>query len=452
MEVEASASTNRMLLFLSDLLSQTWANLRANKLRTFLTMFGIVWGVISFLLLSALGEGFARGNQQVLEELGKNIVIIRSGRTSMQAGGARAGRVIRLTIDDLKALQAESALLEHISPELARGGLRAKSAYNSSSIQVSGIWPIYQYMRTIEVDRGRPISEEDCRQARRVAILGFDAAKQLFADRDPVGATVTLNAIPYAVIGRVRKKQQDSNYQGQDDGRFFIPYETARKDFPLPGSMNTPDHLSTIIAAPYPHVTEQMRQLIEREKNMISFVGLNAHGPVEVDVRRILSKRHDFNAGDVEAISFWNTAIEAVMFDKMIASMDEFFLAVAIVTLLLGGIGVMNIMLVAVRERTREIGVRKAIGATAAKVQWQFFAEGLLLTAISGLIGFAIGMGLCGLINLAPMPERFSGMIVTWQRGLVAVAALTAIGVAASTYPARRAASLPPIEALRYEA
>jgi putative ABC transport system permease protein len=113
---------------------------------------------------------------------------------------------------------------------------------------------------------------------------------------------------------------------------------------------------------------------------------------------------------------------------------------------------VMNIMLVAVRERTREIGVRKAIGATAAKIQWQFFAEGLVLTAVSGLIGFAIGMGLCSLINLAPMPERFLGMVVTWQRGLVAVAALTVIGVAASTYPARRAAALPPIEALRYEA
>ena len=307
-------------------------------------------------------------------------------------------------------------------------------------------------MRTIEVDRGRPISEEDCRQARRVAILGFDAAKQLFADRDPVGASVTLNAVPYVVIGRVRKKQQDSNYQGGDDGRFFLPYETARKDFPLPGSMNTPDHLSTIIASPYPRVTAQMRQLIEREKNMISFVGLNARGPVEADVRRILSKRHDFDPGDVEAISFWNTAIEAVMFDKMIASMDEFFLSVAIVTLLLGGIGVMNIMLVAVRERTREIGVRKAIGATAASIQSQFFAEGFLLTALSGLIGFALGMGLCALVNLAPMPERFTGMIVTWQTGLFAVAALTVIGAAASTYPARRAASLPPIEALRYEA
>src|SRR5512139_482591 len=200
------------MLFITDLLEQTWANLRANKLRTFLTMFGIVWGVISFLLLSALGEGFARGNQQVLEELGKNIVIIRNGRTSMQAGGARAGRVVRLTIDDLRTLQAESSMLEHISPELIRGGMRAKSAYNSSSVQLSGIWPVYQYMRTIEVDRGRPISDEDCHEARRVAILGFDASKQLFADRDPVGAAITLNGLPYTVIGRVRKKQQDSNY------------------------------------------------------------------------------------------------------------------------------------------------------------------------------------------------------------------------------------------------
>lgn len=440
------------MLFITDLLGQTWANLRANKLRTFLTMFGIVWGVISFLLLSALGEGFARGNQKVLAELGRNIVIIRNGRTSMQAGGVRAGRVIRLTLDDVRVLQAESALLQYISPELIRGGLRAKSAYNSSSIQLSGVWPIYQYLRTIEVDRGRPISDEDCHEVRRVVVLGFDASKQLFADRDPVGAEITVNALPYTVIGRVRKKQQDSNYTGQDDGRLFIPYETARKDFPLPGLLNTAEHVSTIIAAPYPFVTARIRTQIESEKGMISFAGLEARGPVEADVRRILARRHDFDPADTEALSFWNTAIEAVMFEKMIAGMDEFFVAVAIVTLLLGGIGVMNIMLVAVRERTREIGVRKAIGATAARIQWQFFAEGLLLTGLSGLIGFALGMGLCGLINLAPMPERFTGMMVTWQRGLFAVAALTVIGVAASTYPARRAASLPPIEALRYEA
>src|SRR5512143_3313484 len=144
-----------------EILRQTWSNLAANKLRSLLTMFGIMWGVISIVLLSAVGEGFQRGNQHVLEELGRNIVIIRNGRTAMQAGGGRAGRVIHLTIDDVYALRDKSRLLQFVSPELMRSGLQAKSAYNASSVQMSGIWPVYQYMRTIEVDRGRLISEAD---------------------------------------------------------------------------------------------------------------------------------------------------------------------------------------------------------------------------------------------------------------------------------------------------
>jgi putative ABC transport system permease protein len=435
-----------------DLLIQTFANLRANKLRSFLTMFGIIWGVISVVVLSAVGEGFARGNQTVLQELGKNILIIRNGRTSLQAGGERAGTVVRLTIDDLYAIKRESKLVQHISPELMRGGLKAKSAYNASAVQISGIWPIFQYMRTLEVDRGRTISEQDCTEARRVVILGYDAAKQLFADRDPVGATVTLNGLPYTVIGRIRKKQQDSNYTGSDDGRFFMPWETARKDFPLPGQLNTPDHLSAIIAAPHEYVTRQIREQIDREAAKSgSLFGLMSRGVFEDDVRSIIAKRHAFDKDDIEAVSFWNTAVEAVMFDKMIEGMDEFFLAVSVVTLLLGGIGVMNIMLIAVRERTVEIGVRKAIGATATGIQWQFFSEGLLLTALSGAIGLAIGAGLCSLVNLAPMPTRFSGMIITWPTVAWSVGLLTLIGVAAATYPARRASLLPPIEALRYD-
>ena len=131
--------------------------------------------------------------------------------------------------------------------------------------------------------------------------------------------------------------------------------------------------------------------------------------------------------------------------------MREFFISVSVVTLVLGGIGVMNIMLVAVRERTREIGIRRALGATARLIQWQFFAEGLSLTFMSGVLGFAVGWLLCQLVNLAPMPPRFAGMIVTWQTAALAVAALSVIGVAAATYPARRAAALPPVEALRYE-
>src|SRR5512141_985932 len=186
-----------------ELLRQTWSNLVANKLRSFLTMFGIMWGVISIVLLSAVGEGFQRGNQRVLEELGKNIVIIRNGRTAMQAGGARAGRLILLDIEDVRLLQQKSKLLAQVSPELIRGAIRAKSAFNSSSLQLSGVWPAYQEMRTIEVGRGRLINEADCQEARRVVVIGTEASRQLFAERDPVGAAVTLDGTPYTVIGRV---------------------------------------------------------------------------------------------------------------------------------------------------------------------------------------------------------------------------------------------------------
>jgi putative ABC transport system permease protein len=172
---------------------------------------------------------------------------------------------------------------------------------------------------------------------------------------------------------------------------------------------------------------------------------------VEMDIKTTLAPRHGFDPRDPEALSMWNTAIQAVMFGKMIGAMHTFFVWVSLITLALGGIGVMNIMLVAVKERTREIGVRKAVGATSRAIQWQFLSEGLALTLTSGAIGFLVGVGLCALVNLAPMPARFSGMITTWQTTTMAIVVLTFIGVAASTYPARRAASLPPIEALRYE-
>ncbi|HSK09873.1 MAG TPA: ABC transporter permease [Vicinamibacterales bacterium] len=432
-----------------ELLQQTWANLTANKLRSFLTMVGIIWGVVSIVVLSGLGEGFQRGNQKVLEELGKNILIIRNGRTSLQAGGSRAGRPVRLTIQDVHELKTRSRLLEHVTPELMRGGLQIKSRFNASSLQMSGVWPVFLQIRTVEVDRGRLLNQADCDEARRVALIGFDASRQLFADRDPTGHGVNINGIPYTIVGRVRKKSQDSNYTGEDNQRLFLPYETMRRDFPLPEAFGTADGVSAIIAAPRPEVTAALAARIEREG--VRFMGLDSRGPVEDEVRAILAPKHDFLPEDTEAINFWNTALQAVMFGKMIDGMHRFFVAVSIVTLLLGGIGVMNIMLIAVRERTREIGVRKALGATAGAVQRQFFSEGLALTLVSGAIGFIVGLGLCALVNLAPMPERFAGLILTWQTATLAIVALSVIGVAASVYPARRAAKLPPIEALRYE-
>lgn len=430
-----------------ELLSQTWANLTANKLRSFLTMFGIIWGVISILLLSAVSTGFQRGNQTVLRELGKNILIIRNGRTSKQAGGERAGRIVRLDIRDVYTLRDQSTLLASVTPELMRGGVQAKSPFNSGSTQISGIWPVFQEIRTIETDRGRLINEADEREARRVVVVGHDMCKQLFADRDPTGAEITLNGVPYTIIGRVRKKEQDSNYTGPDNNRMFLPYSAMRKDFPLPGVHNSADSLSAIIAAPHERVTEELIRIVEREGK----INFEQGGPVENEVRRLLAPRHRFDPDDREALSIWNTALNTVFFDKMITSMNDFFVAVSLITLALGGIGVMNIMLISVKERTREIGIRKALGATSRNVQWQFFSEGMFLTLLSGAIGILIGFGLCQLVNLLPLPARFAGMIVTWQTAAFAVGVLALIGIAAATYPARRAADLPPIEALRYE-
>ncbi|HEX5736689.1 MAG TPA: ABC transporter permease [Blastocatellia bacterium] len=429
-----------------ELIRQTWSNLMANKLRSFLTMFGIVWGIISIVLLSAMGEGFQRGNERVMRELGKNILIIRNGRTSLQAGGERAGRIIRLDISDVHTLKERSRMLEFISPELMTS-VKAKSAFNASSVGISGIWPVYQQIRTIEVERGRLITEVDNEQARRVALIGFDASKQLFADRDPIGSQIQVGGIPYTIIGKIRKKEQDSNYTGADNGRLFVPYEAMKKDFPLRGNLDTPDSLSTIIAAPYDSVAEQMGEALGGGSKR----WLNGMTPIEIEIRSILGPKHGFDALDTEALSIWNTAISSVMFDKVIKAMKEFFLAVSIITLALGGIGVMNIMLIAVKERTREIGVRKAMGATSRNIQWQFLSEGLFLTMLSGAIGLGLGVGLCNLVNMLPMPARFSGMVTTWQMAAFSIATLAVIGILASTYPARRAAELRPIEALRYE-
>src|SRR5262245_33265748 len=169
-----------------EIFHQVLSNLRANKLRSFLTMFGILWGVISVVILSATGEGFLRGNQHVLEELGKNVAIVFGGRTAMQAGGERAGRRIFLTVDDARALERESNMVAVVSAEIQRGGIQVKSSYNAAAITVDGIEPQYQGIRTIDIDRGRGFMFADEEQGRRVALIGPDAATQLFGTRDPL--------------------------------------------------------------------------------------------------------------------------------------------------------------------------------------------------------------------------------------------------------------------------
>ena len=424
---------------------QTFENLRANKLRSFLTMFGILWGMISIVILSATGEGFRQGNDKVLLELGKNIGIVWGGRTSLQAGGERAGRRVVLTVDDARAIAAESSLVDVVSPEIERVPVRVKSAYNSASARVTGMEPPYQGIRTIEVEYGRLFSWTDEKQASRVAIVGNDMAQQLFGKRYIVGETLTLNGLSFTVVGKIRKKDQDSNYNGPDNNKIFVPFATMMRDLPHTGV--TPGEISDIVVAPKPFVVEQLPGVLDRRTGRIDDI----QWPLEQNVRAVLARHHGFDPADREAISMWDTSLETLMFGRMIDRMKDFFTLVGLVTLGLGGIGVMNIMLVAVKERTREIGIRKALGATTRSIQQQFFLEGFFLTLISGGAGMLVALGLCRLVNLAPMPERFAGMVLSWQAAFFSLATLMVIGVVTATYPAKRAAELPPVEALRFE-
>jgi len=256
-----------------------------------------------------------------------------------------------------------------------------------------------------------------------------------------------VNGLPYVVVGKIRKKEQDSNYNGPDNNKIFIPFATMMQDMPRRDA--PPGAISDIVVAPRQEVIDTLAAVLDQRTGRIADIDW----PLEANVRQILSRRHNFDPTDRQAMTMWDTSLQTLMFARMIDRMRDFFTIVGLVTLGLGGIGVMNIMLIAVKDRTREIGVRKALGATTRAIERQFFLEGFVLTMTSGLAGLMVAGALCLAVNtLAPLPIRFSGMIVTWQTGVLALGALVAVGVVTATLPARRAAQLPPTEALRYEA
>ena len=412
-----------------DLLRDTLATLWAHKRRTLLTMFGIAWGIISITLMVAAGEGLGRGIQKQQENFGKDVLIVFAGRTSMQAGGTRSGRVVHWMEDDYKQVAAEALACKYVMPELGNN-LKVHSAYNSGDIDTVGSLPEFTVIRSITVADGRFYNHEDNEEGRRVAFIGSDTKKQLFADHDALGQTIELNGVPYTVIGVMKTKDQNSSYDGVDIRKIFVPFNSMKRDFPNkpPAVEHTVDRL---LAAPW---------------------SLETHPACVRQIRKTLGRLHNFDPRDEEAASIWDTVKNAQANRMIFVGMEVFMGAVGVATIFLGGIGVMNVMLVSVRERTREIGVRKALGATRESILKQFFLETVFVVFLSGGTGLIISYGLCFLVSLLPKLPYFDGLDPSWQLATLTISLLGLIAVLSALYPANKAASVDPIEALRFEA
>jgi len=417
---------------LTEILRQAIATFRAHKMRTFLTMFGLVWGIASVIILVGLGRGFVVDQKKHMETLGKDLVIVWGGRTSAQVGGRAAGREIHLNVDDAELIRDECYLIKNVSPELRRT-IPEVSQFNEANRGVVGMWPSYQDFRSLKISEGRLITDDDEREGRRVLVLGSKAYRQLFPGQPAIGATVLVKSVPYSVIGVLEEKKQNSNYSGPDNDYLFAPYSAVSRDFPppdKPGAGITRGYLDDIVF-----------EVGDPEE----------HEEAVMQVRRAIARVRHFDPTDKDALFIWDTMDGAKQLAKIFGVVTLFFGCVAIVTLCLGGIGVMNIMLVSVSERTREIGTRKAMGATKRDILRQFFAESAMLTIASGIVGFSFGVGLCLAMEALPLPDFVPHPIISPISIVLAIVTLSLITVTAGMYPAQRAADMTPVESLRYE-
>lgn len=390
-------------------------------------MFGIAWGVGSLLLLVGLGEGFRSGQEKNLAEMGRNIMFSFPGRIPAVEGSLASAQPYRITYGDYLAIRAEAQHIGAISPVLERDDIRASSDYRSTNGQVFGVTPDYNQIRNVPVGSGRWMNDEDNNERRRVAVVGWELLKDMFPGRPAVGNTILLNGAEFKVIGVLAQLGKEGH--NGTNIRIFMPLNTMRVLFPLK-EQNSEDAVSFLNYQPR-----------TREEHLAA----------KQEVHQVIARRHNFSAKSDDAFEDWDTIEGSRRVAMIFDAMDSFLGAVGLVTLGLGAIGIINIMLVSVSERTREIGLRKALGATRRDILMQFFLEGAFLTGLSGGIGATLTYALVKALATLPAPEGFDTPRIVPLSALAAIVALAAAGIAAGLYPASKAARLEPVEALRQE-
>ena len=410
-----------------DLLQESYGAMRHNRRRTALTMLGMAWGIATVVMLLAYGDGFGQACAAIFANFGTKLMILVPGRTSMQAGGQKAGEPVRFTLDDIDVLSTNLPQITHITPEASK---QATIQYETRSFDftVSGAYPNNVSIRALQVGQGRFFNFEDQIQRSRVAVIGSESKDKLFSGRNALGEHIRINGLSFEVIGILSAKMQE----GDDDINriIYVPFTTM-------GDLKDTHYLDSIW---FNYETPEYLHL-------------------EQAARGILASEHKFNQADTQAVRIFNLMVQVHQFEIITLGLKILLGFIGTLTLGIGGVGLMNIMLVSVSQRTREIGMQKALGARKKHILLQFLAEALTITFMGGVLGIvlayavALSVGRLTLYSaLAKNGEAGDVKLIIAPVTLVAATLiLAAVGLVSGMVPALRASGLDPIEALRHE-
>ncbi len=403
-------------------ISEFTADLRAQKLRAFLTTFGIIWGTVAIIVLIAFGVGFKQQLAQNMHGIGERIAIMFPGKTTKAFQGFGTGRPISFVEEDVTLLATQIPGLKVVTPEYSRRETPVRVGINAMNPLITGCYPIYSEIRNvIPATGGRFINSPDEEDRRRVAVIGDKVKEILFGESEAVGKLIDVGGVPFLVIGVMEKKTQNSSYNSRDANRIFIPATTF-------SSIYGDIHVHNILYTPKdPRESESLSE----------------------QVREVLGKKYKFDASDKDAVWIWDTT----QFDKFLfyffLAFNMFLGLIGSFTLGVAGIGVANIMFIVVQERFREIGIKRAVGAKKSTIMLQFFTETVFIIGIGSVIGFGIALGIIQLLQFIPIKEFIGTPKMSWEVVAATVFVLSTIGLAAGLMPARRAANLNVVDCLR---